>query len=212
MGEFSDYMSYDPWSNVKTRNGFSGDEIISMLQKSIRRGLVEDAIKAAYEMYITSPQFEEKLWRRLQMISIEDIGFGEPFAPIYVRTLNQMRQDTIYADGDRPFYFIQAIRYMCKCHKDRSTDYYYNKVKVDFKHGDTLTVPDYALDMHTKRGRDMGRDITYFVKEASRVESELDSEEVREAREKFGKLCTEEMDQMTGEPDVQPFTYNTWQY
>ena len=32
-------MSYDPWAEIKTRNGFSGDEIISMLQKSIRRGL-----------------------------------------------------------------------------------------------------------------------------------------------------------------------------
>ena len=212
MGEFSDYMSYDPWSNIKTRNGFSGDEMISMLQKSIRRGIVDDALRAAYEMYITSPQFEEKLWRRLQIISIEDVGFGDPFAPVYVRMMNEMRKDTIYADCDRPFFFMQAIRYLCKCPKDRSTDYYNNRIKVDFKHGTTLNVPDYALDMHTKKGRAMGRDINYFVNEASRVYPEVDDPAVREAREKFGKLCTEEMDQMTGEPEVQPFVYNTWQY
>ena len=49
------FMSYDPWSNIQSRNGIPGDELISMLQKSIRRGLEENALAAAYEMYITSP-------------------------------------------------------------------------------------------------------------------------------------------------------------
>ena len=53
------FMSYDPWSNIQSRNGIPGDELISMLQKSIRRGLEENALAAAYEMYITSPQFHE---------------------------------------------------------------------------------------------------------------------------------------------------------
>lgn len=72
------FMSYDPWSNIQSRNGIPGDELISMLQKSIRRGLEENALAAAYEMYITSPQFHEKMWRRLLAISVEDVGFGNP--------------------------------------------------------------------------------------------------------------------------------------
>ena len=35
---------YDPWSKITTRNGYAGDEVISALQKSIRRGLEEQAI------------------------------------------------------------------------------------------------------------------------------------------------------------------------
>ncbi|MGL4913813.1 MAG: hypothetical protein ACRC3Y_15430, partial [Romboutsia sp.] len=62
-------FSQDPWSRVTTRNGFNGDEVISSLQKSIRRGLVEEACKFAYEMYITSAQMEDKLWRRLITIT-----------------------------------------------------------------------------------------------------------------------------------------------
>ena len=77
----SKFMSYDPWASVTTRNGISGDEIISMLQKSIRRGMEHNALAAAYEMYITSPQFEDKMWRRLLAISVEDIGFGDVHAP-----------------------------------------------------------------------------------------------------------------------------------
>ena len=91
--KMSEFMSYDPWANITTRNGFHGDEIVSMLQKSIRKGKEENAIKAAYEMYITSPQFEDKLWRRLMAISVEDIGFGDTEACRYVYTLNQIRKE-----------------------------------------------------------------------------------------------------------------------
>ena len=43
---------YDPWSKITTRNGYAGDEVISALQKSIRRGLEEQACMFAY--FITS--------------------------------------------------------------------------------------------------------------------------------------------------------------
>ena len=56
---------YDPWSKIVTKNGYAGDEVISALQKSIRRAKEEDACMFAYEMYISSPQLLEKMWRRL---------------------------------------------------------------------------------------------------------------------------------------------------
>ena len=66
----------DPWARSKTRNGLPGDEVISALQKSIRRGDERKACEFAYEMYITSPAWEEKLWRRLLAISVEaGVGF-----------------------------------------------------------------------------------------------------------------------------------------
>jgi len=67
---------YDPWSKIVTKNGYAGDEVISALQKSIRRAKEEDACMFAYEMYISSPQLLEKMWRRLLTISVEDIGMG----------------------------------------------------------------------------------------------------------------------------------------
>ena len=68
----------DPWARTRTRNGLAADEVISALQKSIRKGKERAACEFAYEMYISSPQMEEKLWRRLQAISVEDIGMGNP--------------------------------------------------------------------------------------------------------------------------------------
>lgn len=42
---------YDAWQQVTTKNGFTADEIISGLQKSIRRSDQENALAMAYEIY-----------------------------------------------------------------------------------------------------------------------------------------------------------------
>jgi len=131
----SEFMSYDPWAEITTRNGYAGDEMVAMLQKAIRRGKEEDALHAAYEMYITSPQFEEKLWRRLLCISVEDIGFGNPDAPNLVYTLFKMRQEFPYNDGDRPMFFVHAIRYLCRQKKERSSDHVKNLLNHEFEAG-----------------------------------------------------------------------------
>ena len=62
-------------------------------------------------MYITSPQFEEKLWRRLLCISVEDIGFGNPDAPNLVYTLFKMHQEFPYNDGERPMFL--SLLHIC---------------------------------------------------------------------------------------------------
>ena len=178
----SNFMKYDPWGNITTRNGIAGDLVISALQKSIRRGLVEEAVTFAYEMYITSEQFEDKLWRRLQAISVEDVGFGDVSAPILINTLNQMRQNFPYTDGDRPIFFVHAIRFLAAAPKDRTTDNLKNIVKTEFAHGRKPEIPDFAYDMHTSAGRAMGRDFKHFLAEGAKVENELDVEENFKAR------------------------------
>lgn len=163
----------DPWAKIITRNGLNGDEVISSLQKSIRRGLTEEACKFAYEMYITSPQMEDKLWRRLITITVEDIGMGDVNAAILINNLNSMRKEFDYADGDRPIFFIHAIRYLCDCQKDRSSDLLKNIVIKGFAMGEVPEVPDFALDKHTVRGAEMGRDSFHFLNEASKVIPQL---------------------------------------
>lgn len=201
-------MSYDPWRGVTTRNGISGDLVISALQKSIRRGLTEEAVTFAYEMYITSEQFEDKLWRRLQAISVEDIGFGDLSAPVLINSLNQMRQNFPYTDGDRPIFFVHAIRYLAAAKKDRTSDNLKNIIKTEFEHGRIPEIPDFALDMHTEKGRAMGRDFQHFLAEGSKVENELEFEDNYKSR-LLDLLDKIEQDQP--QKADHPFTYNTWQ-
>lgn len=204
-------MSYDPWANCKTRNGYAADTIISMLQKSIRRGEEKNALCAAYEMYITSPQMEEKLWRRLQIISIEDIGFGDPMAGVIVNSYNQMRKEFLYNDGDRPMFFFQAIRYLCRCKKERSGDITKNLISKQFQIGQLFEVPDYAYDMHTTEGRAMGRDEAHFLREGSKVCPEMESEELDKLKAEYLSFLDSWKDKEE-KLETEPFHYNEWQY
>jgi len=204
----SEFMSYDPWRKVKTRNGIPGDLVISALQKSIRRGLAEEAVTFAYEMYITSQQFEDKLWRRLQAISVEDVGFGDLSAPVLINTLNIMRKNFPYNDGDRPIFFVHAIRYLAAAKKDRASDNLKNIVIKEFEYGRTPVIPDFAYDMHTEIGRSMGRDFKHFLAEGSRLENELPVDENFRAR----LLALLDKIEREDPPRVEDaFPYNSWQ-
>lgn len=198
---------YDPWSKITTRNGYAGDEVISALQKSIRRGLEEQACMFAYEMYISSPQLEEKLWRRLLTISVEDIGMGNPMAAIMVNNLYQMSREFDYSDGDRPMYFIHAIRYLCQSEKDRSSDLLKNICIKSFAMGKFPEIPDYALDKHTQRGQAMGRDSFHFLNEASKVypQKEIDND----YKERYAKILEEYDPENVCDT---AFKFNGWQF
>lgn len=63
----------DPWARTRTRNGLAADEVISALQKSIRKGKERAACEFAYEMYISSPQMEEKLWRVYKLFQLKTL-------------------------------------------------------------------------------------------------------------------------------------------
>lgn len=164
----------DPWQEVKTANGFAADEVISALQKSIRRGLLENAVLLGWEMYLTSEALEEKLWSRLSVISVEDIGFGDRQAPVLVETLYRQHERHERPGGDRFLFAAHAIRLLATSAKDRTSDDLVNWARHSVALGERLPeIIDVALDMHTRRGQEMGRDYRFFMEEASRVVPEI---------------------------------------
>ena len=70
----------DPWGSVTTAGGLRADEVISTLQKSIRRADVSNAVLCAADMAATSAELDRYLWDRLHVIAVEDVGFGAPDA------------------------------------------------------------------------------------------------------------------------------------
>lgn len=196
----------DPWARTKTRNNLAGDEVISGLQKSIRRGNEKAACEYAYEMYITSPQFEEKLWRRLLAISVEDIGMGNPQAAVMINSLNQMRREFQYNESDRAMFFFHAIRYLCQSEKDRSSDLLKNIVIKNFAMGYVPEIIDVALDKHTTRGKQMGRGSEHFLHEASKVIPQ--AEVTNTYKEEYAEIL-KKYDPNNQVPNS--FDFNSWQ-
>ncbi len=168
------HFDRDPWVDVKTYHGFQADHVISALQKEIRRGNVENACLLAYEMTITSPALEDYLWQRLKVISVEDIGFGEPMAPVVIQSLFAMTAACDRSVGERKLYAIHATRYLCLCKKDRSSDEMINWISHSVGQGKILPkIPDYALDMHTAEGKKKGRGRRHFFEVAASLNPEL---------------------------------------
>jgi replication-associated recombination protein RarA len=170
----------DPWQRTTTEHGFAADEVISALQKCIRRGLTDNALLLGWEMYLTSPELEAMLWSRLAVIAVEDIGLGNPTAPILVETLFQQHQRHPRPQHDRFLFAAHAIRVLAGGTKDRTTDDMVNWAKNAVALGEVRAeIPDFALDMHTGRGQQLGRDYRWFVEEASRVAPELEGRDQR---------------------------------
>jgi replication-associated recombination protein RarA len=147
----------DVWSRCKSINGFAIDELRSVLQKSIRRGLLEDALLAAYELYMTGPETEELLWRRLEIIATEDVGFGMIDAPILLEALNAQRLRMPH-NPDRFMYSAHAVRVLTTAKKDRTSMELGSWAEEVVKRGERqVKVHDYQVDHHTRRGRERGR-------------------------------------------------------
>ena len=189
---------HDPWVGLRTWHDLAADEVISALQKEIRRGHTENAVFLAYEMFTTSEELEAKLWQRLQVISVEDIGYGQVDAPVLIHALFQMHHNFPRPQGDRFLFALHAVRYLCGCIKDRSSDEMFNWVKHAIEtEGQRPVVPEYALDMHTETGRRLGRGKRHFLEEGAMVSPELADRE-QTYRQRLLALLDAQDDELQG--------------
>lgn len=160
----------DPWQRTTTEHGFAADDVISALQKSLRRGMLENAILLGWEMFLTSPEMEEMMWSRLCVIAVEDVGTGNPQLPVLVETLYQQHKRYPRPAGDRFLFAAHAIRMISGSEKERTSDDLVNWARRSVELGERMPeIPDVALDMHTLKGQQMGRDYRFFMEEASKV-------------------------------------------
>jgi replication-associated recombination protein RarA len=194
------YQSQDVWSRATSVNGYRFDELRSVLQKSIRRGWIEDAVLAAYEFFSSGAEAEEVLWRRLEIIATEDVGFGLIEAPAIIEALNAQRLRM--ADrGDRWMYSVHAVRLLATAKKDRTTMELASWVQLVVERGERrVEVKDFQIDMHTRRGVEMGRGLAHWWAEGAKLENELN-----QTRTVWGKY----LDEVYLRPDKRASTEET---
>jgi replication-associated recombination protein RarA len=171
--EEANYQSRDIWSRTTSANGYSIDQLRSVLQKSIRRGWVEEAALAAYELFASGAEAEEVLWRRLEIIATEDVGFGLVAAPAIIEALNQQRQ-RMTDRGDRWIYCAHAVRLLATSQKDNMSMELAGWTREVVARGERrVEVQDFMLDLHTREGASMGRDKAHWWKEGARLENRI---------------------------------------
>ena len=152
---------------LRTRHGHPLDVAVSALQKAIRRSHTDDALYWATEL--SEGGYPGYLWRRLKVILSEDIGIAEPDLPATIHALHSTWEaQRKEKGGTGSLATMHAVALMATAKKSRLV----NHALIHHCAADRDAYrdpPDWALDQHTRRGRQMGRGIAHFFNEAAQL-------------------------------------------
>lgn len=172
----------------KTRCGHDFYDVLSALQKAVRRQDKESALYWAWDLGSASPNHAARLWSRLHIIASEDIGIADSAACVLVNNLHARWKER-QREGDSFLYYMHAVAYLAQTDKSRLIDNaicaFEGELKLGMKGMDLpipdiadieklkLKIPDYALGKHTRRGKQMGRGQQFFFEEEAKLTSAL---------------------------------------
>lgn len=161
-------MSYE----LKTVKGYDFYEVSSALQKSIRRADVETAGYFALELWHSG--YAAYVWKRLFTISAEDC-YG-----IITKEIEALWQGYMLVNEKSPtpkgrIFISKAVIILCMSKKNRDADHLQNFIydkdmaKIDEAlaeaNKEVKLIPAYTYDVHTQRGKKMGKTKKEFFKE-----------------------------------------------
>lgn len=164
---------------IRTYNGYDLFEVASALQKSIRRADTKLAGFFALELFASG--FHRYAWKRLLTISAEDV---EELVTKEICALHYAFNEINTPKPREPkgrIFISKAVVILCKAIKSRETDHLQNLIydrKMGISDSDVNKmleqvasmpnpeIPDYAFDVHTRKGKRMGKTKkTFFLEE-----------------------------------------------
>ncbi|HVN96854.1 MAG TPA: hypothetical protein VMT62_10515 [Syntrophorhabdaceae bacterium] len=170
---------------IKTKKGYDFFEVSSAFQKAIRRSDEEVALFFATELETSG--YGEYAWKRMKIITSEDVGLAEPLMPANIMALYDMycqqKRKKDDNSGSETLFLIHAVLLLCRSRKSRLIDW--AVIALLNEHPSRhMEIPDYAYDKHNAKGRSMGRGWDHFYEEGTRLENHtpVEGEEEFKAR------------------------------
>lgn len=167
-----------------TQRGYDFYEVASALQKSIRRGDTKLAGYMALELF---PKYANYCWKRLLTISAEDC-YGVITKEIEA-LYNSFQIINKGLSGDKlkgRVFISKAVILLCECKHNRDADLLSNFVydkKYDVSDSEIekifdevreehLNIPGYVFDVHTLKGKKMGKTKKdFFIEEEKNLKN-----------------------------------------
>jgi replication-associated recombination protein RarA len=153
-----------------TRNGLPAMACVSAMQKAIRRSMEREAMEFACELMHTSKAMHSMICNRLEVICHEDLDTlaAPQVFPFVAASLAASRERYSKSIGEARLMVGNAIRMMARAPKSRAGCHFAAAIGLrslleNFAPG----IPDYALDMHTMKGKAMGRGLDHFRSEGA---------------------------------------------
>lgn len=176
-----------------TIGGYNPLEVVSAFQKAVRRGDEESAMYWASELWFTVPSYRNWLWKRILTIVSEDIGGAEPGLAADIWALYQMSEwflkqvaksdplDKHQKAGKLMMY--DAVLRISRAKKSREVDHANGWYSTAYP--ERLEIPDYAYDMHTGKGKAMGRGLDHFMDVGAHLENSIHDDNPDPYEERF---------------------------
>lgn len=159
--------------DLRTVKGYDFYEVSSAMQKAIRRADVRTAGYFALELWHSG--YRDYVWKRLFTISAEDC-YG-----LITKEIEALWQGHELVNKKQPVpkgrvFVSKAVLLLCQCRKSRDADhlqnFVYDKSLVDNidqwledARNYPLPIPQYTYDVHTRKGKMMGRTKEQFFRE-----------------------------------------------
>lgn len=165
-----------------TKGGYDFYEVASLLQKTLRRGDMVLAARAANELF---PKYNNYIWNRLMTVSAEDCA-SLVTSEIVALYDGWLKVNNGKNTGEKGRVFIaKAIVILAKCKHARDADELNLLVSDRYPEdsfaaevvapvealigvdSEDFTIPSYVYDVHTRRGKRMGKTKPQFMVEES---------------------------------------------
>lgn len=154
----------------KTPKGYEPYELISGLQKFIRRSLEKEALFCFYELEAHGLFHFAK--SRLKIIVYEDVGIAN------MELLNSINghisaMEKFHKSGNGAWRLVlgNIILMACRGKKTRTSDQFVCAIAAKIINGWRVNFDehDFVYDMHTRKGKSMGRGYQHFYDHASKI-------------------------------------------
>jgi hypothetical protein len=154
---------------ARTKLGYPLDEAISTLQKCVRRGREREAMYWTCELIQSG--YVRYFWRRLMIIASEECSADLDLCC----RVGQLAQNAALTSKDfsgrvEGILEAQAVLALCRCpSKSREACDAFGYMHFARQAGFRITPHGAGVDMHTKRGREMGKGFVDFATEGRYV-------------------------------------------
>jgi len=160
---------------MRTMRGYDFFEVASSMQKAIRRGDTRLAGYFALELFASG--YYNYVWKRLLTISAEDC-YGIITQEIKALYDSFLLINNVKSDKCKGRIFIsKAVILLCLANKSRDADHLQNlvydksmdikvaEIEKYFEEANKEEIPEYAYDVHTRKGKQNGKSKLDFFKD-----------------------------------------------
>lgn len=168
-----------PWKPIVTKNGYEFGECSSAMQKAIRRA--DARLAGWFAMELTESGYGKYVFGRLLTVSAEDVADPITREILALKwAYDEVREAKSKVDDRTARIFIsKAVILLCQAMKSRDADHLGNLVYdarnvtddeaaallEECRAEKDVKVPEYAFDVHTRRGRKEGKTKQDFFRE-----------------------------------------------